>query len=134
MSKGLKIDNSQSQFSVKPDRVKELEKKAEEAVGDEELYKNRAWELAVRYKSFIEDSKLKENKSSIVLDIEKETIDSLISLASSMNKDENQPEGEGSNALCMLLLKCMLIQRDKINDLNYRISNLEKNKTDETKG
>ena len=46
-----------------------------------------------------------------------------------LNQDETKPEGYGSMATINLLFKIILKQKDIINTLDYRISNLEsKNK------
>ena len=43
-----------------------------------------------------------------------------------MNNDSNQPEGAGSIGLESLLLHTVLIQRDKINELEFEINKMKK--------
>lgn len=127
----LKKTNKTSKFnSESSNKNKEnFENLADASFSKMEDYKNRTWDLSRKFKSFIESQILSENKGPIVSNLEKETIDQLIVLATEMNEDELQSEGFGSTALCMLLMKCMLIQRDITNDLRYKIAQLEKNAT-----
>jgi hypothetical protein len=125
--KGLKINNEKSAVQPAPqnqsvafgERAKEINSKNEE-------FKQRAWELITRFKNMIDDRILPENKSVLSKGIEAETLNKLVSLASEMNEDDNQPESIGSTTLCMLLMKMMLEQRDTINILAYKIDRLEK--------
>lgn len=91
-----------------------------------EEYKSEMWDLSIKYKSFIESKVLPENKGPIASNLEKEVLDKLVGLASNMNEDKFQPESIGSTALCMLLLKCMLLQRDTINILSFKLDQIDK--------
>lgn len=103
-----------------------FEKKADDKFSKIEDYKQQMWDLSVKYKSIIQSKLLPENKGPISLNVEKEILDKLVQLATDMNEDETQPESIGSTALCMLLMKCMLLQRDEINQLYFRVEQLEK--------
>lgn len=125
--KGVKISNKDSTVPQPKSSGKAVfEGRAENAFSTYEEYKQRTWDLSTKYKSFIEDKILPENKSIITRELEKEVLDKLVALASDMNADEYQPEGIGSVALNMLLMKCMLIQRDTINSLAYKVQKLER--------
>lgn len=102
-----------------------FEQKANEVFENTETYKQQIWDLSIKYKSFIESKVLPENRGPINLSLEKEVIDKLVALATRMNEDETQEVGIGSTALCMLLMKCMLLQRDYINVLSYKLMQLE---------
>lgn len=91
-----------------------------------EDYKQQIWDLSVKYKSFIQSKVLPDNRGPIASNLEKEVLDKLVALASVMNEDPNQQEGIGSTALCMLLMKCMLLQRDSINNLIFKLDQLER--------
>lgn len=121
---GVKKKSSTAQQNI--DRKAEFDKQADAHFSQLEEYKKQIWDLSVKYKSFIESQVLPENKGPISTGVEKEVLDKLINLASQMNEDANQPEGIGSIALCMLLLKCMLIQRDAINALSFEVTQLKK--------
>jgi len=116
-----------TQPSVNNAETKTLfEKKADEQMSKIENYKTQIWDLSIKYKSFVENKVLQQNKGPIAINLENETLDKLVQLAEEMNEDSTQPEGIGSNALCMVLLKCMLIQRNSINELHYKIEQLNK--------
>lgn len=124
--KGLKITNERS--SVKPpppDPVAAFNEQAQKAVSRYEEYKQRTWELSSKFKSMIEDRVVPAQKSPLTKGIEQETLNKLVVLASDMNEDESQPEGIGSTALSLLTMKMLLLQRDTINTLMYKIEKLE---------
>src|SRR5258708_6451228 len=104
---GVKAMNNKSQHTSLSEIKENFEKQADSKFSKIEDYKTQIWELSVKYKSFIENKVLPENKGPITSNLEKEVLDKLVQLASEMNDDETQPQGIGSTALCMLLMKCM---------------------------
>lgn len=125
--RGVKLNNKNS--SIPPpvtNQAAAFSEKATMVFNKFEEFKKRTWELSSKFKAFVEDKILPENKSSITKDLEMEVLNNLVSLANEMNADEHQPEGIGGVALCMLLMKCILIQRDTVNLLYYKIDKLEK--------
>lgn len=119
--KGLKINNQASLIQPKIDTTAEFNAKANEAFSKYEEYKQRTLDLSTKFKAMMEDKVLFENKSILSKDMEKEIIEKLVQLSSDMNADENQPEGIGSVALSVLLMKMMLLQRDTINQLAFKL-------------
>lgn len=120
---GLKIkQNSQQNKTSQKYNFDDL---AEKVHSKDELYKKNFFEYSTQFKSLVKDSILEENKTELSKNLEKDIVNKLIKLASEMNADENQPEGIGSIAIITLLLKISLLQRDVINDLKYKIHNLE---------
>lgn len=91
-----------------------------------EDYKKEIWDLSIKYKSFVESKILPGNRGPIAVNLEKEVLDKLVQLALDMNEDDTQQQGVGSTAICMLLMKCMLLQRDTINTLMFKTDQLEK--------
>lgn len=125
--KGVKLNNKQSSIpQPKPNRSEAFEKEANEVFSKFEEFKRRTWDLSAKFKAFVEDKVLPENKSIITKELEGEVLNNLVSLANQMNADEHQPEGIGGVALSMLLMKCVFIQRDTINTLAYKVDKLEK--------
>lgn len=122
---GIKKKNVQPQSNTAEVKAN-FEQQADKQFSKIEDYKQQMWDLSVKYKSFIESKVLPENKGPIAANLEKEVLDKLVHLAIEMNEDETQPEGVGSTALCMLLMKCMLLQRDAISSLQFKIDQLEK--------
>lgn len=124
----LKAGSGNPSFVSRNEQKAKFEKKADEHFAKSEDYKQQIWDLSIKFKACIESKVLPENRGPINSNLEKEVIEKLVSLASSMNEDETQEQGIGSTALCMLLMKCMFIQRDTINKLSHDIEQLKKNK------
>lgn len=124
--KGVKLSNKNSTIPQPQNNRESFEEAATKAFSTYEDYKQRTWDLSLKFKSFIEDKSLPSNKSILSKDLEKEVLDNLVKLASEMNADENQPEGIGSIAMGMLMMKMMLLQRDTINSLSHKLEKLEK--------
>jgi hypothetical protein len=89
-------------------------------------YKQRAAELAVQFKKIVEDKTLSQNKNIFNTELEREVLSKMIQLASEINNDPNEQEGMGSLSWITLLFKTVLSQRDRINNLEYSISQLDK--------
>jgi len=123
---GLKINNEGSNLPPpKPSTSEAFSQKADAAFIKIQGYKQRMWDLSAKFKSFIEDKILPLNKTLVSKDLENEVLQQLITVASEMNEDDTQPEGLGSTALCMLLMKMTLLQRDIINSLAYEVDKLK---------
>ena len=128
MSKGIKLNNNKSTVPPPPSTLpaEEFQKAADAAAERIFNYKERAGILGLKLKSLIESNILPENKTLVLKDFEKEVLENLIRLANDLNNDETQQEGAGSIALSQLIMKMMLLQRDHINKLQFKIENLEK--------
>lgn len=92
-------------------------------------YRLAVAELSKQFLKLISDKTLKQNKSLFDADIEKEVVAQMIKLASDINNDPAEQEGIGSLSWITILLKVVLSQRNRINDLEYRVSLLEKKST-----
>lgn len=122
----LKINNSNSIFSKKEDITQsDFEKKIGDIESKSSKYSERAAQLSVSFRKILDDKTLSKNKNVFQTDIEKQTLESLIQLSMEMNEDENEREAIGATGLIALLLKSILIQRDRINTLEYNASQLE---------
>lgn len=122
----LKITNEKSMFNKpsEPDR-EEFELNAAQVFNKYELRKRKCADLGSKYVSILNDKTLQENKNPISKDLEKEILANLINIGIEINTDESENEGMGSIALITLLLNCILKQRDKINEVSYRLNKLE---------
>lgn len=125
---GLKIDNSKSIFAnaVKKPTKQDLDKVVADSQKRNANYNERATELALKFRAFLDDRTVPQNKNVFVNEFEREVIGKLTELAIDMNLDELQEEGMGSVGLIALIFRCLLIQRDKINVLDYTVNQLEK--------
>jgi hypothetical protein len=92
-------------------------------------YKSRTAELATQFIKTLADKTLQQNKNQFQNEIESELLRNMVRLAQEINADIAERDGEGSLSWITLLLKTCFNQRDKINRLEYSISQLEK-KTD----
>jgi hypothetical protein len=127
MSKGLKINNNNSSVAEpKKNNADALNEVAQGVKLKLDEYKQRTWDLSNKFKALVEDRFLIENKSPIAKDLEKEVLDGLVLLASEMNADEYQPEGFGNIAINYMLMKMILLQRDRLNALEHKVEKLTK--------
>jgi hypothetical protein len=126
----VKLDPSRSRFVKKSEEKKQIEANFNEQVSEHQeqqsaLVKKTA-ELTLQFNQFIKDSTLKENKGPIQLEMEKQICKDIVTLSLELNQDQTQAEGIGSAGVNLLLLKIVMYQRDKINELGYKLSKLEK--------
>jgi hypothetical protein len=125
--KSLKINNQASSVMKPAPKVSDdVHKKATAALARNDEYKTRLMDLSIKLKAMMEDKTLTENKSSISKDIEKDTANKIVALAADIDLDEDQPYSEGSRGMCFLLLKFMIMQRDTLNALAFKLEKLEK--------
>src|SRR6266705_5360640 len=130
MDQKVKLDSSKSRFVKKAEEQKQIEANFNEQVSDYQTQQaalvKKSGELTGKFMNFIKDSTLKENKGPIQLEMEQQICRDLTDLSLELNQDEHQPEGIGSAGMTLLLLKIVMFQRDKINEMSYKLSKLEK--------
>lgn len=128
VKKGVKLNNENSSVAVPQGAAisEAFQKNADEAMERLQDYKKRSWDNGIKFKSLMESKVLPENKTTILKDLENETLQDLAKLASDINSDIDQPDGMGSVALCQLMMKMLLLQKDNANILQFRIEELEK--------
>lgn len=127
---GLKnVSSQKSIFDSMPKKPtqNELDIKVKKMQEKDSSYKSRTSELALQFKKALDDKTLVQNKNVFAHELEKEILGKMIQLAVEINNDINEPDSMGSLSWITLLLKTCFNQRDKINNLEYMISNLEKN-------
>jgi hypothetical protein len=123
-----KVSTQKSIFDdmAKKPTQEDLNKKVKHLQEKDSSYKVNFAELAIELSKVMNDKTLRENKNVFSKEIESELLKKLVNLATQVNNDAEN-EGEGSIGLITLLLKISLLQRDRINSMEYRISLLEKN-------
>lgn len=89
-------------------------------------FKSRTADLAIQFRKIIEDKTLPQNKSIFASEIEREVLSSIIKLASEINNDPNESEGIGSLSWIAQLFKITLLQRDRLNKIEYSLMQLDK--------
>jgi hypothetical protein len=124
-NQGIKL-KQESKLAERRENKENFEKKATESFENDQNLKNKIFNLSNQFFTFVKDRTLSENKSPIQLDLEKDISRQIVDIGLQLNNDELMPEGIGSAGCIMLLLRCTLAQRDIINDLGYKIINLEK--------
>ena len=88
--------------------------------------KRKAADLAVKFHNLMADKTLNQNKNLFQKELEVELLKDMLNFATEVNDDPNEIEGIGSISLIALILKNCISQRDKINNLEYAIFELEK--------
>lgn len=126
-----KVSTQQSIFESMPkkptqedldDRVKRAQQRASQ-------YKAKAADLATQFNKSMADKTLAANKNLFQKELERDLLGQMVQLAIDINNDPNEKEGMGSLSWITLLLRTCFAQRDKINLLEYAVTQLEK-KTD----
>jgi hypothetical protein len=127
---GLKKPENKSMFDNQPKKQEkaqqeEFKQRASEVNERFNSYNERAMEAVSSFMKLLDDQTIAKNKSSFAPQLEQEVIGKFQNLALDMEADELQPNGMGSIGVVTFLLKVALIQRDKINQLDYAISQLQ---------
>jgi hypothetical protein len=123
-----KVSSQKSIFDDVPKKVtqEEFERKVKKVVEQNSAYKQKAAEYATLFKKILSDRTLSQNKNVFALEMETELLSNMIELSVNINNDPNEKEGMGSLMWIILLFKACLSQRDRINKLEYVVSQLEK--------
>lgn len=123
-----KVSSQKSIFDDLPKKPssEEFNKKVTSLQERSDSYKVRGAELATNFFKILDDKTLKQNKSVFAKEFERELINSLVNLSIDINNDPAEKEGMGSLAIIVTLLKTSLMQRDKINNMEYELENLKK--------
>lgn len=122
----LKINNESSAVSAPgPTQKQRFDSVAEQVHARSEEYKKQAYELGKKFIRMVEDKILPENKGPTAKSVESQIINELLMLGVAMNTDQTQEEGMGGIGIVTLLIKGMLYQRDRINNLQWRLDKTE---------
>lgn len=125
---GLKnVSSQKSIFDALPKRQTQddLTKKVDQIQERNSSHKTRAAELSSQFNQIMNDKTLKQNKNIFARELERELLTKMAQLAIDVNNDQHEHEGMGSLSWIILLLKTCLNQRDKINQLEFAVSQLE---------
>lgn len=126
-----KVSSQKSIFDSMPKKPsqKDFNEQVKQVEDRKMSYKQQAAELSLSFKKMMSDKTLPQNRNIFLNEIEQDTLSKLINLGSTINQDPNEQESMGSLMLITLMLKTCLYQRDRINKLEYIVSQLDK-KTD----
>lgn len=126
---GLKnVSTQKSIFENKPKKPtqQDLEGKVKHIQEKDLSYKQKAAELALLFNKTMDDKTLKQNKNIFALDFERDLLSRMIKLAVEINNDGAELADMGSMGWITVLLKTCFNQRDRINHLEYTLSQIEK--------
>lgn len=124
---GLKnVSSQKSIFDAMPKRPTQddFTKKVNQIQERKSSNQTKAAELSSQFFQLLNDKTLKQNKSVFAKEMERELLTKMIQLAIDVNNDQNEQEGMGSLSWIIVLFKACLSQRDKINQLEFAISQL----------
>lgn len=106
--------------------VKQFDDKVDEIVDQQRKNKEKAALSVLKFKKDFDSKTLAENKSVIVKEMERSNLKELLELISSLNQDENEPEGTGSLVGMTLILTLMNSLRDRLNSIEHRLVEINK--------
>lgn len=89
-------------------------------------YKRRASELASQFTKMMQDKTLPENKNMFAQEAKRELMGNMIQLAKDINNDPSELEGDGSLIWIIVLFNTAFDQRDRLNQLEYAITQINK--------
>jgi hypothetical protein len=123
-----KVSSQKSIFEEMPKKPtpEEFEKKVKQVQEKASSYQIRTSELAMQFNKAMVDKTLSQNKNMFQKEVELDLLRSMVKLAQEINNDANEKEAEGSLSWITVLLKTCFNQRDRINYLEYMISQIEK--------
>lgn len=106
--------------------VKQFDEKVDEIIDQQRKNKEKAALSVLKFKKDFDSKTLTENKSVIVKEMERSNLKELLELISSLNQDENEPEGTGSLVGMTLVLTLMNSLRDRLNSIEHKLSEIDK--------
>lgn len=123
-----KVSTQKSIFDSKPKKpsAEEFDKKVKKIHERSSSYKAKAADLALQFNKSMSDKTLKSNKTIFSSEIEQDLLGKMIQLAIEINADPIEQEGMGSLSWITLLLRTCFNQRDRINSLEFALSQIDK--------
>jgi hypothetical protein len=123
-----KVSSQQSMFDNMPKKPtqEDFDKKVNQVQERSSSYKMRAAELASQFNQAVSDKTLKQNKNVFAREMERELLTKMVQLAIDVNNDPHEQEGMGSLSWITLLFKTCFAQRDRINQLEFVVTQFEK--------
>lgn len=131
-TRGLKLKNKNAEKTEQDRLAKEnlknhFSQTADKAVEYSGEKQKRAVEVISRFFNLTKDKTLVRNRGGIAADVEQEIRQDLCRLALDLNNDETEVDnGSGSVVAISVLLKIILAYRDRINELEFKVENLER--------
>jgi hypothetical protein len=123
-----KVSSQKSIFDTLPKKPTQddLDRKVNQIQERNSSNKTRAADLASQFNHALADKTLKQNKNVFAKEMERELLTKMLQLAVDINGDDSEQEGMGTLSWVALLLRTCFSQRDKINQLEFTVSQLER--------
>jgi hypothetical protein len=123
-----KVSGQKSMFEGKPrpSTPQEFQQQVQQVEDRKTGYKQQAADLFVQFTKLISDKTLPQNRNALSRDAEREMLQEMVQLAIDINNDPNEPEGMGSLTWITCLFKVCLAQKDRINELEFRVVEFQK--------
>jgi hypothetical protein len=123
-----KVSTQQSIFDSMPKKTspEEFQQQVQQSQEHSSSFKVRVAQLALEFNKTMADKTLPKNKNLFQREVELELLRNMIKIAQEVNEAPLEREGEGSLGWITILLKTCFNQRDRINNLEYWISSIEK--------
>ena len=125
-NKTLKINNSKSSVPQQNIQTPNINNNISKILESEEEQKKIAFTLTTKLLSMMKDKTLDGNKDTISRDEEKKVISEYVNFARLINSDPSKEESLGTLSLVTAMTRCILVQRDRINELEYESQKLRK--------
>ena len=125
-NKTLKINNSKSSVPQQNIQTPNINNNISKILESEEEQKKIAFTLTTKLLSMMKDKTLDGNKDTISRDEEKKVISEYVNFARLINSDPSKEESLGTLSLVTSMTRCILVQRDRINELEYESQKLRK--------
>lgn len=126
---GLKqVSGQKSMFDEKPrpQTQEQFQKKVQQEQDNTSEHKKKAADLYIQFMKSMSDKTLTQNKNIFNADTEREMLKNIIELAQDINADENEQDDMGTLTLITFLFKSCILQRDRNNDLEHSLVELNK--------
>lgn len=123
-----KVSSQQSVFDSMPKKPsqEDFQQQVQQMNDRESSFKTRAAQLVMDFNRAMADKTLAPNKNIFQKEMEVELLRNMVKLAQEINSNEREREGEGTLSWVTILLKQCFTQRDRINNLEYKLSGFEK--------
>jgi len=128
--KKLKLTNERSSITQKVNEEAEFQQRAAVMMDSRQDQRERGMALVSQFLTSMREKTLPKNRGVLAQDFEKKLRSELVKLVIEINNDETESQdGLGSATLFASVLKVIMLQRDRLNELEYRLLQVEKNQS-----
>lgn len=130
-TRGVKLSNNSSKIAKmqaeKEKQQQTFEERAEQLIANQNEQMDQGLQLAKEFLDAVRSKVLPANRGTLGDDHERALRDRFVDMVVALNNNPHEKyDGAGSAYALKLLMRTVFLQRDKINDLAYRLQVLEK--------